>query len=245
MIMLGMALPGRFDAGFSSFRIFFLCPFRPWLPTLVGKNQMPPKIAYMIGFAVTLAAVVQSGSIVVAYQGFSNNPRSGSARIQFGEPALPSLAHVRFCLRYPEDCEPARVTVRRGPILVTNERHVSLISVNASVNRSIIPEYRSSSPLSEAWIIAPERGDCNDYAVTKRHALLTRGWPSSSLLLAEVVATTGEHHLVLIVRTRHGDLVLDNLTSAIRHWSATPYEWVKIQSPKDPKIWWTIRVLSS
>ena len=243
--MFGTAFSARFGGGFLSFRIFFLCPFRPWLPTLARKNQMPPKTAYMIGLAVTLAAVVQSGSIVAAYQGFPNNPRSGSVRLLFGEPALPSLAHARFCLRYPKDCEPARMTVRRGPILVTNERHASLVAVNASVNRSIIPEYQSSSPLSEAWIIAPERGDCNDYAVTKRHELLTRGWPSSSLLLAEVVVTTGEHHLVLVVRTRDGDLVLDNLTSAIRHWSATPYAWVKMQSPKDPKIWWTIRVLSS
>ena len=65
---------------------------------------------------------------------------------------------------------------------------------------------------------------CHDYAVTKRHELLTRGWPSRSLLLAEVVVPWGEHHLILVVRTSDGDLVLDNLNPGIKSWSRTPYK---------------------
>ena len=52
--------------------------------------------------------------------------------------------------------------------------------------------------------------------MTKRHELMARGWPARSLLLAEVVTNWGEHHLVLVVRTRTADLVLDNLDADIK-----------------------------
>ena len=89
-------------------------------------------------------------------------------------------------------------------------------------------------------MINPDRGDCNDYAVSKRHELLKRGWPAGALLLSEVVTNSGEHHLVLVVRTRSGDLVLDNLTPQIKPWSRAPYRWVRIQMPNQTRLWATI-----
>jgi len=100
-----------------------------------------------------------------------------------------------------------------------------------------------SNPQSDRlldWLINPARGDCNDYAVTKRHELLSRGWPSRVLLLSEVVTSWGKHHLVLVVRTRSGDLVLDNLTPQIKPWARTPYRWVRMQMPNSPRLWTTI-----
>jgi hypothetical protein len=41
-------------------------------------------------------------------------------------------------------------------------------------------------------------------------------------LLSEVVTSGGEHHLVLVVRTKSGDLVLGNMAHAIRQWSKAP-----------------------
>lgn len=70
--------------------------------------------------------------------------------------------------------------------------------------------------MAEEWLLSPRHGDCNDYAVTKRHQLLAHGWPSHSLLLAEVAVAWGEHHLVLVVRTREDDLILDNLNREVR-----------------------------
>jgi predicted transglutaminase-like cysteine proteinase len=61
--------------------------------------------------------------------------------------------------------------------------------------------------------------------------LMTRGWPARALLLSEVVTGGGEHHLVLVVRTRDADLVLDNMTGKIVPWFETPYRWVRIQMP--------------
>ena len=89
----------------------------------------------------------------------------------------------------------------------------------------------------EKWLINPKSGDCNDYAVSKRHELLARGWPSRTLLLAEVVTTWGEHHLILVVRTGDGDFVLDNISPSVRLWLKVPYRWVRVQSPLNPKLW--------
>ena len=90
--------------------------------------------------------------------------------------------------------------------------------------------------------MAPHHGDCNDYAVTKRHELLARGWPSYALLLTEVVVTSGEHHLVLVVRTNEDDFVLDNLSANVRSISQTAYELVRAQQMGNPKFWSTINI---
>jgi predicted transglutaminase-like cysteine proteinase len=46
---------------------------------------------------------------------------------------------------------------------------------------------------------------------------------------------------VLVVRTRAGDLVADNLNKDIRHWSMAGYQWMRIQSPAHPMFWATIK----
>ena len=45
------------------------------------------------------------------------------------------------------------------------------------------------------------------------------GFPSRALLLAEVVTSWGEHHLVLVVRTKEGDFVADSLHPRVRPWA--------------------------
>jgi hypothetical protein len=80
----------------------------------------------------------------------------------------------------------------------------------------------------------------NGFALDKTAIdLLNRGWPSGALLLSEVVTNWGKHHLVLVVRTRSGDLVLDNLTPQIKPWADAPYRWVRIQIPNRP-LWTTL-----
>jgi predicted transglutaminase-like cysteine proteinase len=54
------------------------------------------------------------------------------------------------------------------------------------------------------------------------------------------VIVSGEHHLVTVVRTNSGDLVLDNLTEEIVPWSRTPYRWDRIQTPRNPHNWASI-----
>jgi predicted transglutaminase-like cysteine proteinase len=159
--------------------------------------------------------------------------------IKFEAPALAPMAYTMFCLRYKDECR-ARPLFRGGPLPLTEARWAELKEANQSVNRAIIPERNELGLAGETWLIDPERGDCNDYAVSKRHRLLERGWPARTLLLGEVETRSGEHHLVLLVRTKSGDLVLDNLTPQIRPWSRAPYRWIRTQSPGNPRYWTTV-----
>jgi predicted transglutaminase-like cysteine proteinase len=157
--------------------------------------------------------------------------------IQLGAPALAPLAYSRFCLQYRDECEVHRM---RGGVGLMRQRWAELVRVNADVNRAIAPQPEYGGVLAERWAVAPRAGDCHDYAVTKRHELMARGWPSRALLLAEVVIGTGEHHLVLVIRTRDGDFVADNLVAKIRPWFMTRYQWVRMQSPQNPIFWSTV-----
>ena len=195
----------------------------------------------------TWAAAVTLLFITIVPQKASANmlgmPRAlGTAihHISFRTPTLAPMAFTQFCLRYADQCKPQRMIFRGGPVRMTAERLEDLKEVNEVVNAGITPEPNYQGLAGEKWLIAPARGDCNDYAVTKRSALLDRGWPARALLLSEVVTSSGEHHLILVVRTSSGDLVLDNLTHAIRPWSRAPYRWVRIQTPKNPNYWATI-----
>jgi predicted transglutaminase-like cysteine proteinase len=166
--------------------------------------------------------------------------------IRFDAPALSPLAYSRFCIRYKDDCIVRRMSFRRPhPEVLNANRLRDLLEVNHDVNQAITPRDDAGGLLSEQWRISPKSGACHDYAVTKRRELLDRGWPSRSLLLAEVVVPSGEHHLVLVVRTNTGDFVLDNLTSRIRYWTQTPYQWVRIQSQDKPSLWFTIAHVSA
>ena len=135
-----------------------------------------------------------------------------------------------------------RMVFRPKPVELTEARKTELAKVNREVNRAIQPKLNNNGVLEEKWLISPREGDCKDYAVTKRHELLARGWPARSLLLAEVVVSSGEHHVVLIVRTNEDDFVLDNLNWNVRRVSEIRYQWVRAQQPNNPKFWSTINV---
>ena len=155
-------------------------------------------------------------------------------------PTLAPFQHVRFCLRYPDDCKP---TENQGKQIEMDEKTSDLLKrINRSVNLSIAPRTKSyGANLNDSWTIDPISGDCNDYAVTKRHQLLEYGFPSKALRLSVVLTTSGVGHLILIVTTTQGDVVLDNLTDSIRPWQSTDYQWLKIQSDSDPRFWNEIR----
>jgi predicted transglutaminase-like cysteine proteinase len=150
---------------------------------------------------------------------------------------LPPLGHTFFCLQYPRDC--AQTDSTEALPISPDGRWRKMNLVNTSVNAEIAPK---SNPdrFRTHWLIAPRNGDCNDYSVTKRHELLKAGWPSSSLLLAEVtLISTGEHHLILIVKGAHATWVLDNLTGVIVTLAATRDEYVlnRVESSENPQFW--------
>jgi predicted transglutaminase-like cysteine proteinase len=164
-------------------------------------------------------------------------PRSAIYHIRFAAPTLPPMAFTRFCQRYYGECRQRHTIFRGGPVKMTKQRAATLRVINNTVNENIAPQPDVLGPAGEEWLINPDRGDCNDYAVSKRHMLLQRGWPARTLLLSEVKTVSGEHHLVLVVRSDKGDLVLDNMTHAVKAWNKVPYKWVRMQSASDANVW--------
>lgn len=140
------------------------------------------------------------------------------------------FAHVLFCAQQASECKAAAPTT----VELTSARLRELKQVNRSVNRTIRPREDVGT---DTWSLNPATGDCEDYAITKRHELIARGWPASSLRLATAYTTWGEGHLVLVVKTSQGDMVLDNLTSAVKNWKNVNLQWVSIQSSEDPRKW--------
>lgn len=158
-------------------------------------------------------------------------------------PTLAPFQHARFCMQYPSDCQSNSPPVDR--IDLHDVRTLTLLrDVNRRINFSIIARQKVYAGHPDVgWTLAPSMGDCNDYAVTKRHELLMKGLPSRHLRLS-VVRTAGVWgigHLVLVVATTKGQIVMDNLTDAIRPWRATGYQWLKIQSSDDPHVWLEVK----
>jgi predicted transglutaminase-like cysteine proteinase len=163
-----------------------------------------------------------------------------STSIVDASPALAPFQHVRFCLRYPSDCKSS--PTENEHIDLSAETLELLKRVNRDVNASITPVLKSyGSDLQDGWTIAPVNGDCNDYAVTKRHELLESGLPAKALRLSVVKTSSGIGHLVLVVVTTKGDIVMDNLTETIRPWQNTDYHWLKIQSANDARFWYEVK----
>lgn len=148
-------------------------------------------------------------------------------------PDLAPMAFIRFCDTEPGEC--ARVPPLSASLEVTPVTRAKLEAVNTTVNSRIAPEIVAADI---GWRIDPARGDCNDYAVTKRHDLIADGVPPSALRLAAVKTLDGQDHLVLVVEVKDGaHLVLDNLVPEIRPLRATGYRVTKQQSGTDPRLW--------
>lgn len=178
------------------------------------------------------AATLPSGSAAAAPVSHFLLRLPVASQILPGRLTLAPLSAVKFCLSRPDQC-------RAAPEEILNfdtELFETLREVNLSINRQIRPAAKVYAAANN-WSIDPVDGDCNDYAVSKRHALLRAGLPASALLLAAVQTSAGEGHLVLLVRTDRGDYVLDNLSSQVRPAHATGYAWTKVQSASNPLYW--------
>lgn len=104
--------------------------------------------------------------------------------------------------------------------------------VNAQVNQSV--EYRSDPELygrADFWVVAESEGDCEDYALAKRQIFLKRGYSVDDMFLCHCRTGENESHMVLVVKTPEGEVVLDNLHELPQTRStleALGYRWIKM-----------------
>jgi predicted transglutaminase-like cysteine proteinase len=164
--------------------------------------------------------------VAIAVFGAATQGASAQSVTASSHNVLPPFGHTVFCMKYPDDCEQSGSSL---PVADTPARHAELDFVNRSVNASIAPVTREVA-FDDKWLVAPPEGNCHDYAVTKRHDLLQKGWPSSSLRLAEVTLNTGEHHLVLVADIDGEPFLLDNLDPEVLSMALTKsgYYWNRI-----------------
>lgn len=159
-------------------------------------------------------------------------------------PAAEPAGFVRFCMRFPDQCDPRPDAAR---VLVIDERNWRLLNaVNRAVNVDISPEDDAQHyGRPEYWTIPTDgRGDCDDYALTKRKRLIDAGLPAPALRLAVVVSPAAGRHAVLTVATDKGDFVLDDMTDEIMRWDSTGYSWIERQDGANPMMWVSLQPIA-
>jgi len=139
------------------------------------------------------------------------------------------LGYQLMCLKTPEQCKGGG----KAKVEATGNLMATLKRVNSHVNRSIKPRNDSGA---DVWSASASSGDCEDYVLAKRAALVKAGVPASSLRIAYVKTKRGEGHAILVVKTNGKDLVLDNLTATIRPLSQTGYRIISM-SGANPRQW--------
>jgi predicted transglutaminase-like cysteine proteinase len=145
-------------------------------------------------------------------------------------------------LSAPRTDEQTSAQADGAAILVLDSANWALINrVNRSVNRRI----RNASDLTnygkldywQAPMNDGARGDCEDYVLAKREALIEAGVPAAALSIAIVETRWGESHAVLLVSGDTGEVVLDNLSAWISRWDRTDYTWHERQAPGSVFEW--------
>ena len=176
---------------------------------------------------------------VVATQSFANSirlPLVVSTAITSGEIPAP-FGWRDFCRKYPQECEAKQSEVKK--IELTANLWRNLQEINDWANHGIDPVSDMAHwGVPESWDIPTDgKGDCEDFALLKRKALLQYGIPSSVLLMTVVYNRRHEGHAILTVATDHGDFILDNQTDEILGSEQSGYRFIERQSSRNPNIW--------
>jgi predicted transglutaminase-like cysteine proteinase len=158
-----------------------------------------------------------------------------------GEARLQRLGEGSLTAQSPPSAEQAASDdVQRAAM--TAALWSQLNRINDKVNRQIVRRAdiqtygvldRWATPLAAG----DNLGDCEDYVLEKRRALIAAGLPASALSIAVATTSWGESHAVLLVATDQGDYVLDSLTPWILPWRKASLTWRERQVAGAPFRW--------
>jgi predicted transglutaminase-like cysteine proteinase len=192
--------------------------------------------AFAIGAAVSLAAPPNAAALKSQDASFA----------PIGETKPTPYGWLHFCAAQSAECEPAPSLPEL--VRLTSQAWAELNKINTVVNGQIEPigdedHYRIYEQDILNWWTYPDdgKGNCNDYVLMKRKLLIEAGWPKAAILMTVVVDHAGDGHLILMVRTHRGDLILDNMRQEILPWDRTGYRFIKRQSAFDPNAWVSIQ----
>lgn len=134
-----------------------------------------------------------------------------------------------LCMDHPGECRGGGAS----SVQVTPQLLSLLNEVNKSVNASIKPA--PFEPI-DIWSLNVRQGDCEDYVLAKRRALIRRGVPASALSIVYALRNGGGH-AILALHTNEATLALDNMSSRIKPLNRTGYKVVSMSGP-DPRVWY-------
>ncbi len=201
---------------------------------------------------LSILSLLLAGQVLTACATVTAPPPSAARVASFmeqGREVVAPSGMVALCAQDPSACPRAADDRLRAaePVQLTAEHWALLDKVNRDVNDQIHPasdeavygvDERWTNPLlqktsNRAFV----SGDCEDYALAKRDALLAAGWPAESLFMAVGLHDRLGLHTVLVARTSRGDMVLDSRTPWIVGFNDAPYLWIKRQVAADSLRW--------
>jgi predicted transglutaminase-like cysteine proteinase len=191
--------------------------------------------------AITFVALIAfSGSGLAGERVASLNAGQPSERPVYatvGDVTRAPIGWVEFCVEYKSQCATKSSAPR--DIVLTAKTWNDLVKVNNWVNETVKPVTDLEHwGVVERWNMGEDGyGDCEDYALLKRHMLMQAGWPREALLITVVRDKKNEGHAVLTVKTNRGEFILDNQETQILAWNNTGYKFVKRQSQSDQNMW--------
>lgn len=167
-------------------------------------------------FASTLAGLVLAASLSFTGGAAANALQHKPAfELVTQTAAITPLSMQFFCAQNKSQCAGGGA----AQVTMTNQLMAVLKQVNVQVNRAITPERDTA----DIWELNPTSGDCEDYVLSKRAALIRKGVSAGALRIAYTHTRRGEPHAVLVVRTSQGDYVLDNLNNSVKTLRSSGY----------------------
>lgn len=192
----------------------------------------------MLRFVGTIIAsmITVAGLLMMSAPQASAGVMQSSSAVIGRETSVP-FGWVDFCGRYRAQCPDDALTPQ--DIVLTASSFAEISRINHSVNQAVQPiTDQDHWNKVDQWDLPMDgRGDCEDYALLKRKLLIEHGFPRQALLMTVVRDDHNEGHAILTIVTDHGDFVLDNLSSSIKPWTASGYDFIKRQSQQNPNVW--------
>jgi predicted transglutaminase-like cysteine proteinase len=204
---------------------------------MFSSKSLPLRAATALAIACTALMSVTAANAQDFTGSISAGASSTAMYATVGSVTRAPIGWVEFCVEYKGQCSTPATTPR--DIVLTEKSWRDLLKVNAWVNETIKPLTDIEHwGVVERWNMGEDGyGDCEDYALLKRHMLIQAGWPREALLMTVVRDKKDEGHAVLTVKTDRGEFILDNQEAQVLAWNKTGYKFVKRQAQYDQNAW--------